>query len=77
MQKEDLAFFRKWFSDYILDFYSSDPFVRENIDLKAKHTKKVCENILLLAKAEKLGEKESLLAETVALFHDLGALNSF
>ncbi|MFY1110156.1 MAG: HD domain-containing protein [Methanosarcinaceae archaeon] len=77
MQKEDLAFFRKWFSDYITDFYSSDPFVRENIELKAEHTKKVCENILLLAKAEKLGENESLLAETVALFHDLGRFEQF
>ena len=77
MQKEDLAFFRKWFSDYITDFYSSDPFVRENIELKIEHTKRVCENILLLAKAEKLGENESLLAETVALFHDLGRFEQF
>ncbi len=77
MQKEDLAFFRKWFSDYVTDFYSSDPFVLENIELKAKHTKKVCENILLLAKAEKLGGNESLLAETVALFHDLGRFEQF
>ena len=77
MQKEDLPFFRKWFTDYTKNFYSSDPFVRENIELKVKHTNKVCENILLLAKAEKLGEKESLLAETVALFHDLGRFEQF
>ncbi len=77
MQKEELAFFRKWFLDYVNNFSSSDPLVRKNIELKAKHTKRVCENILLLAKAEKLGEKESLLAETVALFHDLGRFEQF
>ena len=77
MQKEDLAFFRKWFSDYVNNFYSSDPLVRENIELKSEHTKRVCENILLLAKAEKLGEKEKLIAETIALFHDLGRFEQF
>jgi len=77
MQKEDLTFFRKWFLDYVNNFTSPDPLVRENIELKNEHTKRVCENILLLAKAEKLGKKESLLAETIALFHDLGRFEQF
>ncbi len=77
MQKEDLVFFRKWFSEYVKGFTSPDPFIRKNLDLKAKHTKRVCENILLLAKAERLGENECLIAKTIALFHDLGRFEQF
>lgn len=77
MQKEDLVFFRNWFSEYVNGFSSSDPFIRENLDLKAEHTKSVCKNILLLAKAERLGENECLIAETIALFHDLGRFEQF
>lgn len=77
MQEEDLVFFRKWFLDYVESFSSSDPLVRANIELKIEHTKRVCKNILLLAKSEKLGKEECRLAETIALFHDLGRFEQF
>ncbi|MCQ1536740.1 HD domain-containing protein [Methanosarcina sp. KYL-1] len=77
MHEEDLAFFRKWFLDYVGGFSSPDPLVRENIELKTEHTKRVCKNILLLAKTGKLGEEECQLAETIALFHDLGRFEQF
>ncbi|MHC1754879.1 MAG: HD domain-containing protein [Methanosarcina sp.] len=77
MQKEDLDFFRKWFFKYVNRFFSPDPLIKENIELKIEHTGKVCENILLLAKSEKISEKECMLAETIALFHDLGRFEQF
>ena len=77
MQKEDLEYFRKWFLDYVNRFSSPDSFIRENITLKIEHTARVCENILLLAKAEKIGEEGYRLAETIALFHDLGRFEQF
>jgi hypothetical protein len=77
MHKEDLEFFRKWFSSYVNQFFSSDPFVQENINLKIEHTASVCDKILLLAKAEKLEENGCMLAETIALFHDLGRFEQF
>lgn len=77
MQKEDLDFFRKWFFEYVIQFSSPDPFIQENIELKIKHTGRVCENILLLSKSEKISEKECMLAEVIALFHDLGRFEQF
>lgn len=54
MQKEDLDFFKIWFLDYVDQFSSPEVFIQENVELKIKHTARVCENILLLAKAENL-----------------------
>ncbi len=72
MQKEDLDFFKKWFLDYVNRFSSPEVFIQENIKLKMEHTERVCENVILLAKAEKVGEEGCRLAEAIALFHDLG-----
>lgn len=77
MQEEDLNFFRKWFSDYVKDFSSADSLIHDNIEMKIEHTAKVCENILLLAKSENLGEEGCRLAEALALFHDLGRFEQF
>lgn len=77
MQTEDLDYFRKWFLDYVNRFSSSNSFIQENIKLKIEHTERVCENILLLSKAEKIGEEGYRLAETIALFHDLGRFEQF
>jgi len=77
MQKEDLDYFRRWFFEYVNRFFSPDSFTQENIELKIEHTGRVCENILLLAKSEKMGENECMLAEAIALFHDLGRFEQF
>lgn len=77
MQKENLDFFRKWFFEYVNGFNSPDPLVQENIELKVEHTRRVCENILLLAKFEKISEQGCMLAESIAIFHDLGRFEQF
>lgn len=77
MQKNDLNFFKSWFLEYVDQFSTSDYFTQDNIKRKIKHTGRVCENILLLAKAEKIGEEGCRLAETIALFHDLGRFEQF
>lgn len=77
MKKDDLELLRKWFLDYTAQFFSSDPFIQKNFDLKTEHTKRVCQNILLLAKAQGIGEEKCRLAETIALFHDLGRFEQF
>jgi len=77
MHTEDLDFFKKWFLEYVCQFSSSDYFTQYNIKRKIEHTGRVCENILLLAKSEKIGEEGNRLAETLALFHDLGRFEQF
>ena len=66
MQKNDLDFFKNWFLEYVDQFSSSNYFIQDNIKRKIEHTGRVCENILLLAKSEKIGEEGDRLAETLA-----------
>lgn len=72
MTQDDLNFFKKWFSDYCKTFYSSDFEDQKNICLKERHTFNVCENIVEISKRLSLEGHQVLLAETVALFHDVG-----
>jgi hypothetical protein len=63
MNIDDLAYLRTWFSDYVADYYRADPVHNKTIRLKEEHTARVC--------------KEMLLAETMALFHDLGRFQQY
>lgn len=72
MQSSDLDTFRNWFSEYTRTFYTDNAEDRRNIDLKVRHTYFVCENIVGIAKEEHLSDNDLMIAETAALFHDLG-----
>ncbi len=73
----DTAFFHSWFRNYVKSFYAKDPKTQENIRLKEEHTLRVCKEILQLGKALNLNEDALRLAETVALFHDIGRFEQF
>ncbi len=45
---------------------------QRNISLKEDHTRRVCDNIIAIAKSESLGAELTLIAETIALLHDVG-----
>jgi HD domain len=77
MNKKDLEHLKKWFTDYVADFYTDDPVHNSTIRLKEKHTKRVCENIMLLGKALGLSNEEMMMAETMALFHDIGRFKQY
>jgi putative nucleotidyltransferase with HDIG domain len=72
MTSEDLQYFREWFTGFCKSFYSTNPEDQKNIILKEVHTSLVCKNILALAEDLSLNAHKKLLAETVALFHDIG-----
>jgi hypothetical protein len=72
MKQDDLNSLKAWFADYCASFYTSDIEDRKNILLKERHTFDVCRNIAEIAKGLLLDENSMLLAETVALFHDIG-----
>jgi len=73
----DTAFFHSWFRKYVKGFYSEDPKIQENIRLKEEHTLRVCKEILQLGKALNLNKNSLRLAETIALFHDIGRFEQF
>ena len=65
-----------WFDTYttgILEAEGGD----EHIQLKIDHTKRVCDEILMLGRSEGLEGGSLNLAYVVALFHDIGRFDQF
>jgi hypothetical protein len=77
MNAEHVDTFRKWFSDYVAAYYTDDSQHNETIRLKEEHTKRVCKEIIMLGEALNLPAQDMMLAETMALFHDLGRFKQF
>jgi len=77
MNLNDLEYLKKWFADYVAGFYTDNPTDNSTIRLKEKHTQCVCENMILLGKSLGLSDKEMVLTETMALFHDVGRFKQY
>lgn len=77
MEHKDLEYFKGWFADYIAPFYGDDDFINANLKLKEDHTYRVCDEMVALANALGLDEQQRLIAETIAVFHDLGRFPQF
>jgi len=60
------------FQEYVRQFYSDDPVVQQNIDLKAEHTRRVCEAVRDIGSSLDLSEDDLCLAEAAGLLHDIG-----
>ena len=72
MERADLVLFRRWFTAYVAGYYGSDGNSPGPIHLKEVHTARTCKEITLIGHALKLAKADLLLAETIALFHDVG-----
>lgn len=72
MTGNDLNFLKSWFASFVKSFYSKNEEDQKNIMLKVEHTYNVCGNIIEIAEDLSLGNNAMMLAETTALFHDVG-----
>jgi hypothetical protein len=72
MNRDDLVFFKQWFSSYCVSFHTPDENDTRNLVLKEQHTANVCANILSIVRDESSDEGEAMIAEAIALFHDVG-----
>jgi hypothetical protein len=77
MNRNDLDNLKDWFSGYARSFCTDNTEDNKNIDLKIRHTSFVCENIVLIARDEHLTDNDIMIAETAALFHDVGRFLQF
>jgi HD superfamily phosphohydrolase YqeK len=77
MKKEQLEGLKEWFDGFVAGFYGDDEYVNANIKLKEDHSRRVCEEMLYLANGLSLDEHKRLLAETIALLHDVGRFPQF
>lgn len=77
MTGNDLKCLKTWFAEYVSNFYSDDHDCNHSIKLKEKHTSRVCSNIIMLGKELGITEHDMILAETMALFHDIGRFKQY
>jgi hypothetical protein len=72
MQQAKLNYFKDWFKKYVALYYDLPGDGVRPILLKEQHTKRTCKEIVLLGRESGLKNEDLLLAETAALFHDIG-----
>ena len=77
MNDEIVADLKNWFLSYVGTFKTTDADFQKNIDLKEKHTMRVCTEILDIGKELRLHNHELHIAEVIALFHDIGRFEQY
>jgi len=77
MNNEQLSAFKAWFDKFVAGFYGDDTYINANIKMKEEHSGRVCSEMLYLADQLHLVGNQRLLAETIALFHDVGRFPQF
>ncbi|MCI0498659.1 MAG: HD domain-containing protein [Planctomycetales bacterium] len=78
MQQSQLEDYKRWFTGFAAGFYADgDDFLNENIRLKECHTHRVCKQMRDLAAALEMARPDAILAEAIALFHDVGRFPQF
>ncbi len=69
--------YRTWFEGYVARFKESAPDDLAKIELKEHHTRRVLDEVRALCESESIPEGNARLAETAALFHDVGRLEQY
>jgi putative nucleotidyltransferase with HDIG domain len=77
MNTDELHSLKTWFRNYVHSFFSSVPDDQRNISIKEVHTHEVCLNAVRIAGDLGLNRQETRLAETIALFHDVGRFSQY
>ena len=77
MNQKQFRAFRSWFSSYVESFGNRDAETKAAVRFKEAHTARVCSNIVRLGGSLNLKAGDLLLAETIALFHDVGRFKQF
>jgi hypothetical protein len=77
MNNEQLKEIKFWFDSFVAGFYGDEDYVNANLKMKEDHSRRVCGEMLYLADELSLAENERLIAETIALLHDVGRFPQF
>ncbi len=77
MNTDSITHLKEWISQYVSGYYTGESEHDRNILLKEDHTHRVCRNILLLCRSLNLTQADCCLAESIALFHDIGRFEQY
>lgn len=72
MNARYLSLCQAWFNDYTSCSHSPNYEIEKNITLKIGHTIRVRDNISGIARSLFLSQEDTVMAEVLALFHDIG-----
>ncbi len=72
MTEKELATFKSWFKNFANQYKTTEELINQNIALKIKHTGLVLDNTNQLLDNLHWSANDRLLAQTIALFHDVG-----
>ena len=72
MDQNELISLKGWFADYCASFSLPTEADQRNIAIKRDHTREVCLNAIRIAEDLGLDQEKNLLAEAIALCHDVG-----
>lgn len=76
MNGKDLSFCKKWFECYTSSVHCPDAEIKKNIDLKLRHTYRVCANITEIAGSLGMKKEDLAIAQALAIFHDVDSSSS-
>lgn len=77
IDEQMLTGYRKWFTEYAATFRTGELEYDRNIIIKEDHTARVCQEITYIGQNIGLNRHDLLLAETMALFHDVGRFEQY
>jgi putative nucleotidyltransferase with HDIG domain len=77
MKQDVLEKLRTRFDDYVTGFYGEDEYVNANLKMKQLHSRRTCAVMIKLADQIGLDANQKRIAETIALFHDIGRFEQF
>lgn len=77
MNNDTVSGFHHWFVGYVKSFQSPDPAIQYGFSIKKEHSLRVCKEILNLGSLLGLHSEELRIAETAALFHDIGRFEQY
>ncbi|MDM8514933.1 HD domain-containing protein, partial [Desulfobacterales bacterium HSG16] len=77
MNREDFARLKERFQSHVNTFYKKLENDTYEVHLKEQHTFRVCANIKLIGQSLKLSDNDLMLAESAALFHDVGRFTQY
>jgi len=77
MEQEQLDNLKEWFETYVAGFYCDDEFVNDNIELKDKHSRTVCDEMAWLTDRLGLSDNQKRIAQAIGLLHDVGRFVQF
>ena len=77
MNKDIVKTLKQQFAEYVQSFRLDDAKIQGNLYIKQEHTKRVCQEVVMLGKQLGLDPADLYLAEVMALFHDIGRFQQY